>query len=98
MDLAGKDFFTAEEAADYACLTVPVFHHAAIHFGIEARRWMNTNVFRKEDIKMLMDLMWRPPALPQAALGTARPAPLPRGSMARARAETDALLARLARS
>lgn len=55
INLAGKDFFTRDEAAFYACVSLSQFEeHAPLH-GILAFRFMGKKVYRRSDIQNAME-------------------------------------------
>ena len=55
MDLAGKDFFTEDEAAHYACVSKSQFRRLRQQAGIAHFSFMGKNVYRRDDIKRVMD-------------------------------------------
>jgi hypothetical protein len=57
--LLGKDYLTPLEAAEYACVPLPVFEQFAQQHGILPFPWMGQTVYRKADIQMAMERAWR---------------------------------------
>lgn len=55
MDLRGKDYFTREEAAHYACMSLRQWDGVRRAQGIEPFPWAGKLVYRKEDIKLAME-------------------------------------------
>ena len=55
MNLAGKDFFTEDEAAHYACVSKSQFRKLRHQAGILHFSFMGKNVYRRDDIKAALD-------------------------------------------
>jgi hypothetical protein len=72
LTLSGKDFFTVEEAAAYACVSPAQFRAKAIEYGIRSFRFMGRVVYRRADIARAMEQefarQW-PPSTRAAARG-----------------------------
>ena len=59
LDLRGKDYLTANEAAHYACVSLSQFQRKAGEYGLAPFRWMGKLVYRKADIQAAMENEWR---------------------------------------
>jgi len=59
MSLAGKDFFTEEEAAHYACVSQSQFRAKRAEYSLQAFRWMGKVVYRRADIQRAMEEAWQ---------------------------------------
>ena len=57
--LAGKDYFTSEEAAQYACVSHSQWRAKVKDYGIPCFSWMGKKVYRKLDIQKAMELAWQ---------------------------------------
>ena len=55
MNLAGKDYFTREEAAHYACWSERHWDKMRITYGLEPFDWGGKKVYRKADIQRAME-------------------------------------------
>lgn len=54
-NLAGKDYFTEEEAAHYACVSYSQFRKCAEQEGLYPVQWMGKRVFRRTDIQRAIE-------------------------------------------
>lgn len=54
-NLAGKDYFTEQEAAFYACVSYSQFRQKAIYYGITPFEFMGKRVFRRTDLAATME-------------------------------------------
>lgn len=53
--LAGKDYFTENEAAFYACVSESQFRAKRAEYGLLGFWWMGKRVYRKVDIAQAME-------------------------------------------
>ncbi len=54
-NLSGKDYFTIDEAAHYACVSNSQFRAKAAEYGLHAFPWMGRRLYRKVDIQAAME-------------------------------------------
>lgn len=54
-----KDYFTALEAADYACVPLADFEAQADACGVLSFQYMGQRVYRKADLQASMERAWR---------------------------------------
>src|SRR6266849_10308416 len=55
LNLLGKDYFTVDEAAHYACVSSSQFREHATKKGIFPFPWMGKHVYRKVDVQRVME-------------------------------------------
>lgn len=55
MNLEGKDYFTREEAAHYACVSLSQWKRRAPELGLRPIQWMGKPVFRRVDIQRAIE-------------------------------------------
>src|SRR5690606_29258713 len=59
VNIAGKDYFTEEEAAHYACVSESQFRAKREEYGLLGFWWMGKKVYRKADIQQAMEREWQ---------------------------------------
>jgi hypothetical protein len=59
VNLAGKDYFTQEEAAHYACVSESQFRAKSAEYGLLGFWWMGKKVYRKVDVQQAMEAEWQ---------------------------------------
>lgn len=59
INLAGKDYFTTDEAAFYACVSRSQFYEHAGLYGIKPFPFMGKKLYRRIDIQNAMEQAWR---------------------------------------
>lgn len=55
MDLAGKDYFTAQEAASYCCVSFSQFRAKSVEMGILPFKFMGKLVYRRSDLQRAIE-------------------------------------------
>lgn len=58
-NIAGKDYFTEEEAAHYACVSESQFRQKRADYGLQGFWWMGKKVYRKADIREAIENTWQ---------------------------------------
>ena len=58
-DLRGKDYFTQEEAAHYACRKVDNFREFVMKCGIPKARINGKLMYRRSDIQRVIEQEWQ---------------------------------------
>jgi len=59
MNLAGKDYFTEEEAAHYACVSVSQFRAKKAEYGLQSFAFMGKKLYRKVDLQGALEREWQ---------------------------------------
>lgn len=71
LNLLGKDYFTADEAAHYCGVSAKQFCDKAWRYGIFPARFMSKSLYRKIDIQRAIEQQWAPlPSGNAARLGS----------------------------
>lgn len=60
LNLSGKDFFSENEAAHYACVSLGHFQRSIARTGVQARYFLGKKVYRRDDLKQVMEALWLP--------------------------------------